>query len=342
MPGAPATDSAALAALLDRFTRLSAWVIGDVMLDEYLDGAVDRISPEAPVPIVRALSSTQRLGGAANVAHQLTVLGVNTRLAGAIGCDTQGDDILRLCTTHGIDTRSILRRPGQRTTHKMRVLGQSQQLMRLDVEDREPCEPELTDQLIRQLQAGPSPDVILLSDYAKGVLTPHALEGLLRNRSAQRAPIVVDPKHRDFERYRGATVLTPNLHELEIALDRPLDPDATETITLCARALAAASGIKHMVVTLGSRGLLVVPAEKSATAIPAIRRPVYDVTGVGDTLAAVLAASLAADEPLEVAAAVANIAASVVVGKIGTVAVSGAEILAASDSQSAVSGDSLA
>ncbi|HEY6823404.1 MAG TPA: PfkB family carbohydrate kinase, partial [Steroidobacteraceae bacterium] len=201
----------ALLALPDRFAGLHIWVVGDLMLDEYVTGAVERISPEAPVPVVRAQATEHRLGGAANVARQIATLGARVSLAGICGADPPGEELLQLCAQAGIDTRAVLKLEGRHTTRKLRVVSHSQQLLRLDWEDIQPCAAAVTLQLLEKLAAERPPDAIILSDYAKGVLTPHTIAAVARARGT--VPLVVDPKHRDFARYRGATTLTPNLHE---------------------------------------------------------------------------------------------------------------------------------
>jgi D-beta-D-heptose 7-phosphate kinase / D-beta-D-heptose 1-phosphate adenosyltransferase len=311
-------------ALLERFAGLHVWVVGDVMLDEYVTGAVDRISPEAPVPVVRAHSTEHRLGGAANVARQIAALGAHVSLAGIVGEDPAADTLLQLCAAADIDTRAVLRLGGRQTTRKLRVLGHSQQLLRLDWEDLEACAPQATIRLLSKLADGAHPDAIILSDYAKGMLTPETVAGVTRGRGS--IPVVVDPKHPDFARYRGATTVTPNLRELEAATGQILNADDPGALAAAARPLLAASGLESMVVTLGNRGMLVVPREGAATTVPAIRHEVYDVTGAGDTAIAVLTLALAAQAPLTLAAQLANAAAGVAVTQVGAVAVSAGSI----------------
>ena len=314
----------ALLALPDRFADLNIWVVGDLMIDEYLTGTVERISPEAPVPVVRAQGSERRLGGAANVARQIAILGARVSVAGVCGEDAAAQQLLELCAAAGIDTRGVVELPGRNTTRKLRVVSHSQQLLRLDWEDIRPCAAEVGARLLSQLQAGAPPDAIILSDYAKGVLTPETIAAVLRGRGS--IPLVVDPKHRDFARYRGATTVTPNLHELEAAAGCRLDAEDTAGIASAARTLLASAGLESMVVTLGSRGMLVVPASGPEVAVPAHRHEVYDVTGAGDTAIAVLTLALAARAPLAQAAQLANAAAGVSVCQVGAVAVSAASI----------------
>jgi D-beta-D-heptose 7-phosphate kinase/D-beta-D-heptose 1-phosphate adenosyltransferase len=309
----------ALIAVLDRFPDLNVWVIGDLMLDEYVVGAVDRISPEAPVPVVRVRETEQRLGGAANVARQVAALGAKVTLGGAVGVDEAGNALLDLCRAAGIDTRAVIRRAGCRTTRKLRVLGHSQQLLRLDWEDAEACTPHEVSDLLGRLGTGAVPDAVILSDYAKGVLTRDLIDAVTRVSGG--VPVVVDPKTRNFDLYRGATTITPNLRELEAAAGEPLDPNDTHAIASKARSVARAAGVPSIVVTLGERGMLVVPGEGAESVVPAARREVYDVTGAGDTAIAVLTLSLAAKALLVDAARIANAAAGVSVGHVGAVAV---------------------
>ena len=319
-----ATDMSALLALPERFAGLHIWVVGDLMIDEYVTGTVERISPEAPVPVVRVQGSERRLGGAGNVARQIATLGARASVAGVCGEDAAAEQLLELCAHGGIDTRAVLKLPGRHTTRKLRVVSHSQQLLRLDWEDIKPCSAEVAAQLLAQLTAGARPDAIILSDYAKGVLTPETLAAVLRARGT--VPLVVDPKHRDFTRYRGATTVTPNLHELEVACGRTLQAEDSAGIAAAARALMASAGLESMVVTLGNHGMLVVPADGAETAVPAMRHEVYDVTGAGDTAIAVLTLALAARAPLAQAAELANAAAGVSVTQVGAVAVSAASI----------------
>ena len=318
-----------LLSVLDRYRGLNVWVIGDLMLDEYIAGAVERISPEAPVPVVRVRESEHRLGGAANVARQVAALGARTTLAGLVGDDLSGAQLVRMCDTAGIDTRAVVRSGDRRTTRKLRVLGHSQQLLRLDWEDALPASAHAAAQMLERLTDGNWPDVIILSDYAKGVLTRETVSKIVRLRAAGAGPIVVDPKQRDFAHYRGATTVTPNLRELEAAAGRSLDPDNHPAVAAAARELAAAADLDALVVTLGERGMIVVPMDAPETHIPAVRRAVYDVTGAGDTAIAVLALSLAAQAPLIASAQIANAAAGVSVGEVGAIAVDAPSIRAA-------------
>src|SRR5580704_10294712 len=242
-----AADLEALLVTLNGYSALNIWVVGDLMLDEYILGAVERISPEAPVPVVRVGATEHRLGGAANVARQVAALGAHVTLAGVVGVDGAGDDLLRLGGDAGIDTRAIARRSERRTTRKLRVLSHSQQLLRLDWEDAQSCPDAIVAEMMRELARGAAPDAIILSDYAKGVLTPYCIAAVMEARSG--APVIVDPKSRDFTRYRGATTVTPNLRELELAAQQSLDPANTAAIAAAARPLIAGADLQAMIVT---------------------------------------------------------------------------------------------
>ena len=218
------SDASGLAAILDGFPRQVAWVAGDIMLDEYVMGEVRRISPEAPVPVVRVRDSQMRLGGAANVAAQIATLGGAASLMGVVGADAAGDTVLETCAARGIDTRAVLRLEAIATTRKVRVLGQRQQLLRLDWEETASCPRAVSGEMLRRLGDGPAPDVVILSDYAKGFLSPQTIGELVAAARSRGVLVLVDPKRLDFTAYRGATVITPNLQELTAASGRALEP----------------------------------------------------------------------------------------------------------------------
>lgn len=325
-PQAGAPDRSSLNRIFDRARELTVWVVGDIMLDEYAIGDVARISPEAPVPVVRVQRIEDRLGGAANVARQVAVLGAHVTLAGLVGDDTAGGRVLELCRESGIDVRAVRPLEARPTSRKLRGLARNQQLVRLDWEDASPCAGEDAQWMIERLAEGRVPDVIILSDYAKGVLTPRLVDGIRAFAASKGARIVVDPKQRDFGAYRGAHVLTPNFHELELAAGKAIEPEDTAAIAACAQSLAASAGIDALVVTRGGRGMLVVPAHGPHQAISARGRALFDPTGAGDTVVATMAVALAAGATLVEAAGIANAAAGISVGRIGAVSVAADEI----------------
>lgn len=322
------TSTSDMARVLQRFSQSRAWVAGDVMLDEYVSGAVSRVSPEAPVPVVAASESFHRPGGAANVACNLASLGASVRLCGVVGDDPAGDALRAACRDAGVDTDAVARVEGRVTSRKLRVLAQHQQLLRLDWERPDPVSPDVAASLLARWDDASPPDVVVLSDYAKGFLAPETSRALIDRGRALGAPVLAGPKRRDLGAYRGASVVTPNLAELEACVGRALPLDAVEP---AARSLLASAELGAMVVTLGARGVMVVPRDGAATHIPAQRREVYDVTGAGDTVLAALALSLAAGADLVTAAAVANAAAGLVVGRIGTAVVRMQELVPALD-----------
>ncbi|MGH8114667.1 MAG: D-glycero-beta-D-manno-heptose 1-phosphate adenylyltransferase [Rhodanobacteraceae bacterium] len=319
-------DPAQLISILNHTHGLAVWIVGDIMLDEYALGDVDRISPEAPVPVLRVRDVEYRLGGAANVARQVAALGAHASLAGLVGQDVAGTQILALCEESGIDTRAVRQLDDCPTSRKLRALARHQQLVRLDWEHAASCPSAAAQWMIERLKAGRAPDIVILSDYAKGVLTSELIAGIAGVVAPGGVHIVVDPKRPDFSAFRGAEVITPNLRELEVAAGRVFDPDDTESIAASAQSLARAAGVAALVVTRGERGMIVAQVGEPWIAIRAKRRDTFDTTGAGDTVVAVLATALACGAALADAASIANAAAGIVVGKIGTVSAEPGEI----------------
>ena len=302
------------------FAAARVLVVGDVMLDRYWHGNTARISPEAPVPIVRIIDAgDERPGGAANVALNIRSLGAAVTLIGLTGKDDAAHVLKTLLNDQDIDDR-LLQSPDMQTIVKLRVLSQHQQLIRLDFEDGN---PHVDWDGVRSEVAHAMPDVqaMVLSDYAKGCLAdPAALIALARKAGR---PVVADPKGVDFSRYRGATVITPNLKEFEAVVGVCGD-DAT--IERHARELCVRHQFEAVLVTRGEHGMALVPAQDEVVLLPARTRDVYDVTGAGDTVCAVLAAALAAGKDLLQAIRFANAAAGIVVGKLGAATVTTREL----------------
>jgi D-beta-D-heptose 7-phosphate kinase/D-beta-D-heptose 1-phosphate adenosyltransferase len=304
---------------LPDFSRAQVLVAGDVMLDRYWQGAAGRISPEAPVPVVRVREEQQRPGGAGNVALNVAALGARAALLGCVGDDADGNALAMLLARGGV-RNALLTLPGWRTIAKLRVLAQHHQLIRLDFEDPLPQLPagDWMAAFNRELeQAG----AVVLSDYGKGVLAQ--VPALIAAARARGLPVVVDPKGRDFSPYRGATVITPNLHEFQ-EIAGPAAGDAA--IAEKGEALRAALGLEALLVTRGEQGMSLLAAGQPPLHLPTQAREVFDVTGAGDTVVAVLAAALAAGAALPQAVALANAGAGVVVGKLGTATLSAPEL----------------
>ncbi len=304
------------------FQSASILVVGDVILDRYWSGATGRISPEAPVPVVHVTECEERPGGAANVAVNVAALGGSVTLIGATGRDEAARMLVERLESLRVRCR-FARLTDSPTTVKLRVLSQHQQLIRLDFERPHPqsgMEP-----LFEDFQAAlPEAQAVVLSDYAKGSLAN--VERLIDLAQSQDKPVVVDPKGRDFSRYRGATVLTPNTREFEAVVGGCADQ---EQFVDRGRRLCEALGLVALLITRGERGMLLIRREGAEAEFPAKAREVYDVTGAGDTVVAVLATGIAAGLDLEHATALANTAAGIVVGKLGAASVSVEELAAA-------------
>lgn len=304
---------------MPRFNRARVLVLGDIMLDRYWEGPTARISPEAPVPVVRVERVTDRPGGAGNVALNIAALGTAARLGGYSGDDAMADSLQDMLAGAGVDC-VLIRQPGQATITKLRVISRHQQLIRLDFEEPRPAgaNSALADRLPTMLEGC---DVLVLSDYAKGAMAdPAPLIALARARGI---PVLVDPKGSDFGRYRGAMVLTPNLQELEAVVG-----SCQTEAELVARGqqLMAELELDALLVTRGEHGMTLLRPGQEELHLPARGREVFDVTGAGDTVIAVLAAAVAAGAGLAEAADLANIAAGIVVGKLGTATVSAPEL----------------
>ena len=316
-----------LAALLQSAAEQHVVIIGDAMLDVYLRGDVDRISPEAPVPVVRVRERKLALGGAANVAQNVAALGAGCDLVATIGDDSAGRTLREHLEEGRMQSRSLVTvaRP---TTTKTRVMARSQQLVRFDEEnDEELAANDVTGVLAALERALPQATALVLEDYNKGVLVPAVIEGAIRLARAKRLPIVVDPKFRNFFAYRGATIFKPNRRELESALGASVDLEHPEALPTTFGRL----GVEHLLLTLGEQGMALVSADGVVHRVPTTAREVYDVVGAGDTVTAYLATMLAAGASALEAAIVANYAAGVEVGKLGAATVTADELLEAFD-----------
>jgi D-beta-D-heptose 7-phosphate kinase/D-beta-D-heptose 1-phosphate adenosyltransferase len=297
------------------------------MLDVYLRGDVERISPEAPVPVVRVRERREALGGAANVAANVAALGAIPQLVAAVGRDSAGARLHAMLAEIGAGTDRLVEvaRP---TTTKTRILARVQQVVRVDEEEDAELPAAEAECVGRAaLEALDDADALVLEDYNKGVLVPSVIEALVRRAGERNVPIVVDPKYRNFFAYRGATVFKPNRRELEAALGAAMDLEHPETLP----ATVARLEVENLLLTLGERGMMLIPARGEVVRVPTTAREVYDVVGAGDTVTAYLAAMLAAGAAAREAAVVANFAAGVEVGKLGAATVAPQEVVAALD-----------
>lgn len=307
--------------VLGRFGATRIAVVGDLMLDEYIWGDVHRISPEAPVPVVRVRRRTHIPGGAANAAAGIVALGGTAQLVGVVGDDEAGRTLLASLDERGIGRDGIVASNGRATTTKTRVIAQNQQVVRTDVEELEPpdsgVDAELADAVVK---AADGASALVVSDYGKGAVSARVAEAAI---SSSDGPVIVDPKGGDYSKYRGATVITPNVHELELATRVQITGD--DTLAEAAGLLRAQLDGTAVLVTRGADGMSLF-GDANRLDIPAVAHSVYDVTGAGDTVVAVLATALGAGAELGDAARLANRAAGVVVGKVGTATVELSEL----------------
>jgi len=302
-------------------------IVGDAMLDVYLRGDVDRISPEAPVPVVRVRERKHALGGAANVAQNVAAAGASCALIAAIGDDEAGRTLRAMLGAVQRDASSLVEvtRP---TTRKTRVLARAQQVVRFDEEEDADLDGADVERMVAAVaSAVAEADALVLEDYNKGVLVPRVIEGAIRVARSRKIPIIVDPKYRNFFSYRGATVFKPNRRELEAAMGAAVDLEHPEALPATFERL----GVEHLLLTLGERGMALISADGVVKRIPTTARDVYDVVGAGDTVTAYLATALAAGATVYEAAVVANFAAGVEVGKLGAATVTPEEIREAYD-----------
>jgi D-beta-D-heptose 7-phosphate kinase/D-beta-D-heptose 1-phosphate adenosyltransferase len=321
----------ALASLAARLAGRRIAVVGDVMLDHFLVGRVDRISPEAPVPVVRFARDEYRPGGAANVAANIASLGGGASLVGVIGTDDAAVQLGRCLHEAGLETAGLVVDAARPTTRKMRVVtSRNQQVARIDYE----VDGDASDATLGALSAGAADaasraDAVVLSDYRKGVVTPELIRAAVDAGRARRIPVLVDPKVPRADRYEGATLITPNHHEAELMTQRSIR--TVDDARLAARTLSEQTGAS-VIITWGEHGMWVLDASVPSpveAALPAVAREVADVTGAGDTVIAVLALALAAGAPLVDAARLANLAAGLVVARFGPASLSPPELQAA-------------
>jgi rfaE bifunctional protein kinase chain/domain len=316
-----------LRAVVERLRGCRVLVVGDVMLDEYLRGDVTRISPEAPVPVLEVRAHDWTLGGAANAAANLQVLGGAATLVGVVGADDTAGILAAQLAQREIADRTVAD-PGRPTSKKTRLVAQQQQIVRIDREVRQPIAGALADAVRRAIdEAIGGAQALVLSDYAKGVVTPELAQHAIAAARRAGIPAIVDPKRRDFAIYRGATVITPNLHELEAAAPgvHPFE------VARAAGSLLESLDGAALLVTRSADGMTLFRRDLAPVHVPAIAKEVFDVTGAGDTVVAAIALALGARVPIEQAIELASIAAAISVSKRGTSTVSPGELLAALD-----------
>ena len=312
-----------LVELLDAARGKRITVVGDAMLDVYLSGEVERISPEAPVPVVRVRERKHALGGAANVAQNVVAIGARCDLVATVGQDRAGELLRQTLHAAGVGSASLVA-VSRCTTQKTRVLARSQQLLRVDEEDDVDLEDADAARVLDAVRAAVAEsDAVVLEDYNKGVLVPAVIRAAIDAATARLLPVVVDPKFRNFFAYRGATVFKPNRRELEAALGAAVDVDHPDALPATLERL----GVQHILLTLGDRGMALFSGDGESARVPTVAREVYDVVGAGDTVTAYLATILAAGGTVLEAAIIANIAAGIEVSRLGAVSVPASDVL---------------
>ncbi len=316
-------EAGAIKDLFKKFDGLKALVIGDVMIDAYVWGKVERISPEAPVPVVRVTAKEERLGGAANVALNIAALGATPIVCAIAGSDIKGEAMARLLAEQGMSTAGLVFSERRPTTVKTRVISSHQHIVRVDEESLEPLSPDEEQQVlqrIEQLMDSERPDVVIFEDYNKGLLTAKLIEASIAAAAKRNIPTAVDPKKDNFFAYRGVTLFKPNLKELVEGLKRDIPKGDRKALESAVAALESMLGNKISLVTLSEHGVFV-KANGSAHHLPAHIRKIADVSGAGDTVISVAALCLALAAPPDFMAALSNLAGGLVCEKVGVVPV---------------------
>jgi D-beta-D-heptose 7-phosphate kinase/D-beta-D-heptose 1-phosphate adenosyltransferase len=318
--------------LLDRMGGVRAAIVGDVMLDRYLLGDVERISPEAPVPVLTVEEERDAPGGAANVAANAAAMGAEVHLVGVVGDDAAGATLRELLEGYETGTDGIVEVAGRPTTTKTRIIARGQQVVRIDREVDNPLADRTRDAVVEAAhRAIAASDVLILEDYDKGVFDAPLLADLIAAARARQIPVVADPKERHFFDFAGATLLKPNRRELDRAFGSRLPTEGAPLIEARRRL-----DVENLLLTLGAEGFVLVGVSDVVRHGPSIAREVFDVSGAGDTVTAWAGVALAAEATIEEAAWLANLAAGIQVGKQGTATVSHDEIL---DAWEAIAGD---
>ena len=311
----PRMDTLPLIEAVERLAEARVLILGDVMLDEYLAGDADRISPEAPVPVVRIDHDRRLVGGAGNVARNIVSLGGGAHLVGVRGNDQAGDDVAACLDADGI-AHDLVLLPGRRTTVKTRVLARQQQVVRIDRECADAHTREETDAVLRRVAARLDGHAgLVVSDYGKGLVTQGMMQGLATLLAGRAMPVLVDPKPQNAALYKGVTLLTPNAKEASETAGLPVK--TREDIVAAGRAIMEKTSSPALIITLGSRGMAVFEKGGPVRRIPTVAREVFDVTGAGDTVIAVLSMGLALGMDIITASLLANYAAGIVVGEVG-------------------------
>jgi rfaE bifunctional protein kinase chain/domain len=313
---------------LDNFSKTKVLVIGDVMLDRYWWGSVGRISPEAPVPVVRLGETTLSAGGAANVAVNVAGLGATPLLLGIVGVDSDAISVRNILSSAGVDPIDLIGVSDRPTTVKTRVIAHSQQVVRVDQESDEQVDPAVEERLIsRANELVAAADAVIISDYSKGTLTQRVLSEIINSARRSSTPILVDPKGKDYRKYNGVSLVTPNRREAAEASN--LSENTPSVVEIAGNMLLNELNVEFLLITQGEEGMTLFRRNSTPKHFPTAAREVYDVTGAGDTVIASLAVALGAGLDIETATHIANMSAGSVVEQIGTTAITLAGLLEA-------------
>ena len=310
---------------ISKFDQCRLLVVGDLMLDEYLWGEVDRISPEAPVQVVTIQREDFALGGAGNVVNNVVALGGKVSAVGVIGTGRNGQLLLKIFKKLGVDTTGIVKEPGRTTTQKTRIIAANQHVLRIDRETHQDLSMKSLEKTTRFIEdTMPDIDVILISDYGKGLITESMLSRVIASAKKHKKMIVVDPKGLDFSKYSGVSLLTPNKKEAALASGVEIIDESS--LEKAARKILQNIGIDKLLITCGKDGMVLFERKKEPFRVESEARQVFDVSGAGDTVLAVLGLAIASGASIHNSVAVANTAAGIVVGKVGTATVSKQEL----------------
>ncbi|MEE4263298.1 MAG: D-glycero-beta-D-manno-heptose-7-phosphate kinase [Desulfobacteraceae bacterium] len=310
---------------ISKFDQTHLLVIGDLMIDEYVWGKVDRISPEAPVQVVAVKTEDYTLGGSGNVVNNLVALGARVTVLGVVGEGSNGKLLCDQLDAIGADTRGIIQEPGRHTTKKTRIIAEHQQVLRIDRETKKEISPATAKNIIRIAEkAIPNVDVILISDYGKGLINRSMIKRLVQIAKTHNKPVIADPKGLDFTKYAGVNLLTPNKKEASLASGREIT-DA-RTLAEVGKILLDKCGMEKLLITCGKDGMVLFEKDLKPFKIGTKAQEIYDVSGAGDTVVAVLGLAIAAGQSFKKAVSLANTAAGIVVGKVGTATVTQKEL----------------
>ncbi len=314
--------------IIDKFKGARVLIVGDLIMDHFIWGDVSRISPEAPVPVVDVKSESILLGGSANVVNNIHNLGGNCVVTGIVGDDSDGKSLRKSLSGKKISTRGIIVDPERPTTIKTRIIAHSQQVVRFDREKREKIDGTTLEKVLRFIKrAVKTVDLVIISDYAKGLISPGLVEEITTLAAKSNIPVVVDPKVEHFGYYKDVTVITPN--NLEASRSSGVEISDDHSLHLAGETLLKRTGAEALLITRGEHGMSLFEKDGDRTHIPTVAQEVYDVSGAGDTVIGVLGLALASGASFREAAVLANFAAGIVVGKVGTATVTMEELKAA-------------